>query len=81
MENLSQKAFDVAFERSAVVQYPNDCARICAIAATVGLTITVSQAEAVWVHFSDSSHSGWLTIGEEAEVLRAIEMFIADHRR
>jgi hypothetical protein len=80
MDSFSQAAFDEAFENSARVQYVEDCKKICAVAASVAIEMTPSQAEAVWAHFSEAGQSGWLALGEDKEVLLAIEVFIADYR-
>ena len=74
---ITQSLFDAAFNNSEV-RWPDDCDRICRVAAGMGISMTPSQANDVWELWSDSKCAGWLIIHDDDEIQRAIRSFVRE---
>jgi len=75
---MNQYEFDKAFERPGV-EYLSDCERIQLVGASIGISMSLKQAEIVWRAESETMAAGWLFIedGEEgdAAIRSAIECY------
>lgn len=72
---MTQHDIDHAFCQN--VGYPEDCARIRAVASErLGVFITLSQAETIWNWHSECHAASWLIIRDDDEIESAISSFV-----
>lgn len=72
----NQDDLDRAFNREEDIRYLSDCERIVQVARDNSLSLTVSQAQTIWEAYSDMSAAGWLMLGEDDEIMNAINWYI-----
>lgn len=58
------------------VRHVEDCIRIQELAARIGYTISIGDAEDLWEAHSEASAAGWLMIDNTFEVDSAIRAFV-----
>jgi hypothetical protein len=47
--------------------YPEDCARIKRLAQTLGYTISLAEASAIWEDYSEDYCAGWLGMHTDSD--------------
>lgn len=73
--SYTQAELNKAF--SVKVRNYDDCLRIVEVANSMGLAMTLEQAELVWKDYSEASCAGWLCVSTSGvEIRNAIESFI-----
>lgn len=70
-----QAAFDRA---DSEVEYRADCERIQSIVGGMGANISLRMAERIWRWHSDRMAAGWLSLGDDADIMAVVQRFLGD---
>jgi hypothetical protein len=73
--DVNQYTFDAAFNNGHC-RHPDDAARICRVAAGMGIRMTLWQAEELWESHSAAVCAGWLNLRDDQEIQDVIRSFI-----
>lgn len=59
--------------RQSLIEYQDDCARICEVLATQGISISMHEAQKIWSNYSDKYAARWLILYEtDEEIINAL---------